>query len=190
MKPLMKRGLFERGPLNSGMRGGMASRIITPWDWLLFPALVSLAVTIILSTPLQPFGLYLPEPVTPLLLAFTWPLIRPSYFAPLVLGALGLFLDYFWGAPLGFWTLGLILVYGVLVSIRTYVIGQEPIIVFGVFVLTLLVFFSFSTIVIWIDSGSIPRLWGVLEQAVATGLGFPAVMYLMEKYLHADVRFQ
>ncbi len=190
MKPLMKRGLFERSPLNRGMRGGMASRIITPWDWILFPALVSLGLTIVLATAFQPFGLYLPEPVTPLLLAFAWPLIRPSYFAPFVLGALGLFLDFFWGAPLGFWTLGLMLVYGVLVGVRTYVIGQEWIVVLGAFILTELVFFGLGTIVITIDSGSVPRLWGVFEQAFATGLGFPAVLYLMEKYLHADVRFQ
>ena len=190
MKPLMKRGLFERSPLNSGMRGGMASRIITPWDWILFPALVSLCVTIVLSTPLQPFGLYLPEPVTPFLLAFAWPLIRPSYIAPFVLGGLGLFLDMFTGAPLGFWTLGLMLVYGVLVAVRTYVIGQEWIVVFAVFVLTEVAFFTFCTLVISIDSGGVPRLWGVFEQALATGLGFPAVLYLMEKYLHTDVRFQ
>ena len=190
MKPLMKRGLFQRSPLNGGMRGGMAARIITPWDWILFPALVSLIATVLLAAPLQPFNLYLPEPVTPLLLAFAWPLIRPSYIAPVVLGLLGLFLDFFWGAPLGFWTLGLMLVYGVLVMVRTYVIGQEWIVVLGVFVLTELAFFTHGTIIATIDSGSVPRLWGVFEQAVVTGLGFPVVLYLMEKYLHADVRFQ
>ena len=190
MKPLMKRGLFERSPLNRGMRGGMASKIVGPWDWILAPALISVAATIVLATAFQPFGLYLPEPVTPFLLAFAWPLIRPSYIAPFVLGGLGLFLDYFWGAPLGFWTLSLMLVYAALVFARTYIIGQEWIVVLGVFLLTELVFFAFLTLVMTVDTGSVPRLWGVFEQAFATGLGFPAVLYLMEKYLHADVRFQ
>ncbi|ESQ75600.1 membrane protein [Asticcacaulis sp. AC402] len=186
----MKRGLFERSPLNRGMRGGMASRIIGPWDWILAPALISLAATIVLATAFQPLGLYLPEPVTPLLLAFAWPLIRPSYIAPFVLGGLGIFLDFFWGAPLGFWTLNLMLVYAVLVFARTYIIGQDWLVVFGVFLLTELVFFGLCTVVMSIDTGSVPRLFGVFEQAFATTLFFPAVWYLMEKYLHADVRFQ
>jgi rod shape-determining protein MreD len=190
MKPLMKRGLFERSPLNRGMRGGMAARIIGPWDWIILPALISVAATIVLATAFQPFGLYLPEPVTPFLLAFAWPLIRPSYIAPFVLGALGMFLDFFWGAPLGFWTLSLMLVYAALVFARTYLIGQEWIIVFGVFVLTEIIFFGICTTFMAIDTGSVPRIFGVIEQALATGAGFPVVWYLMEKYLHADVRFQ
>lgn len=193
MKSLMKRGMFSRNPfdrgLNGGLRGGMASKIVGPWDWILFPALLSIVVTFVLAAAFQPFNLYLPEPVTPLLLAFAWPLIRPSYVAPFILGGLGLFLDYFWGAPLGFWTLSLMLVYGVLVTVRTYIIGQEWIVVFAIFILTELVFFSLCVVMTIIDAGVVPRLWGVLEQAFATGLLFPFVLRFMEKYLHADVRF-
>ncbi len=205
MKMPVKRGKFGRGPLNRGhinrghinrghinrgMRNGMASRIIGPWDWLIAPALMSIALTIVLATAFQPFGFYLPEPVSPLILAFTWPLIRPSYIAPFILGAMGLFLDFFWGDPIGFWTLGLMLVYGVLLTIRTYIIGQEWIAVFGCFLLTELVFFIFLTLLIVMDTGAVPRLWGIFEQAFATALLFPFVLYLLEKYVHSDVRFQ
>jgi len=195
MKAPFRRGGFNnaernRNALKRGLRSGMASRIIGPWDWILAPALISIAFTIILATSFQPFGFFLPEPVSPLILAFTWPLIRPSYIAPFVLGALGLFLDMFWGGPLGFWTLSLMLVYGVLLTLRTYIVGQDWIVVFGIFLLTEVIFFAFGALLITIDAGAVPRLWGAVEQAFATTLLFPCVLYLLEKYVHADVRFQ
>ena len=42
-------------------------------------ALLVLAATVVLGTPLQLFGLHLPEPVIPMILAFAWPLIRPVF---------------------------------------------------------------------------------------------------------------
>ncbi len=175
--------------VNRGLRGGMASKIIGPWDWIIAPGLLSICLTIILATAFQPFGFYLPEPVSPLILAFAWPLIRPSYFAPFVLAALGLFLDFFWGAPIGFWTLGLMLVYAVIVLVRTWIIGQEWLVVFGCFLMTELIFFTFATILMTLDAGAVPRLWGVFEQALATALLFPYILFLLEKYVHSDVRF-
>jgi len=189
MLGLKKRG-FGGTVINRGVRAGMASRIITPWDWILAPALMSLALTIVLATAFQPFGFYLPEPVSPLILAFAWPLIRPSYIAPFIVGALGFFLDFFWGAPLGFWTIGLVLVYGVLALARTYLIGQEWMVLFGLFLLTELIFFGIGVLLAFIDTGAVVRLWGVVEQAFATTLMFPFVLILLEKYLHSDVRFQ
>ncbi len=186
---------FQRRPRTSGSsfsrsaRQAMASRVIGPWDWLIAPALLSIVLTVVLATAFQPFGLFLPEPVSPLVLAFAWPLIRPSYIAPFILGALGFFCDLFWGAPLGFWTLSLLIVYGVLVMLRTYIIGQDWLVVFGVWVLTELAFFILGTIFSTLDAGAVPRLWGVFEQMLATTILFPFVVYLMEKYLHADARF-
>ena len=186
---------FQRRPRPSGSnfnrsaRQAMASRVIGPWDWLIAPALLSIALTVVLATQFQPFGLYLPEPVSPLVLAFAWPLIRPSYIAPIVLGGLGFFCDLFWGAPAGFWTLSLLAVYGTLVAARTYIIGQEWLVVFAVWVLTELAFFTFCTALATLASGTVPRLWGVFEQMLATTILFPFVVYLMEKYLHADARF-
>ena len=65
-KAQVGRVISQRGPVNSGLRGGVASRVITPWDWIFAPALMSLALTIVLATPFKLFGLYLPEPVSPL----------------------------------------------------------------------------------------------------------------------------
>lgn len=190
MKSPFVRKAFSRSPINRGMRNGMASRIIGPWDWIIAPALICIAVTIVLATSFQPLGFYLPEPVSALVLAFAWPLIRPSYIAPVVLGVVGLFLDFFWGAPLGFWTLLLMLVYGGLTAVRTYVVGQEWIVVFGIYLLVELGFFCLGAVFMTLDSGgSVPRLWGVVEQMFATTLLFPVVLYLLEKYVHADVRF-
>ena len=190
MKLPMQRGLGGgRGPINRGLRNGMASKIIGPQEWIFFPALLSLGLTIVLATAFQPFGFDLPEPVSPLILAFAWPLIRPSYIVPFVLGGLGLFLDFFWGAPLGFWTLGLMLVYAGLVMARTYIIGQEWIVVFAIFLAVEFLFFLFGVILITVDTGSVPRLWGVIEQMFATTLLFPFVLVLLEKYVHSDARF-
>ncbi len=183
---LSRGNVIGRGQINRGMQ----TQVITWWHWLAIPAIISLGATIVLATAFQPFGFYLPEPVTPFILAFAWPLIRPSYIAPFFLAALGLFLDIYWGAPIGLWTLSLMLVYGVLVSLRTYIIGQEWIVLLGIFLLTELAFFTVGTLLVTLDSGAVPRLWGVVEQAFATGLLFPVVLYLMEKYLHSDVRFK
>jgi len=184
-----KRG-FGGTVINRGVRSSMAAKVITPWDWILAPALLSIALTIVLATAFQPFRLYLPEPVSPFILAFTWPLIRPSYIAPFILGALGFFLDFFWGAPLGFWTLSLVLVYGVLALSRTYLIGQEWTVLFGLFLLTEFVFFAAGVLLTLIDTGSVVRLWGVVEQIFATTLLCPFVLILLEKFVHSDVRFQ
>ena len=109
----------------------MANRVIGPWEWIFLPALLAIVLTIVVATPIKIFGLELPEPVAPLILAYVWPLIRPSYIAPVVLTGLGLFLDAYWSAPIGFYTLPLMLVYGTLIIVRTYVAGQDWRVVFG-----------------------------------------------------------
>lgn len=190
MKAPFSKTYFKRDtPLNRGMRGGMAAKIIGPWDWIIAPALICAAVTVVLAAPIQPFGLYLPEPVSALVLAFAWPLIRPSYIAPVMLGLLGLFMDLTYNTPLGFWTLLLMLVYATLTAVRTYVVGQEWIVVFGIYLLAEFAVFMLGTLFMTLDTGQIPRLWGVFEQMFATTLLFPFVLYLLEKYLHADARF-
>ncbi len=74
------------------MRRAVAVRVVGPMQWIVYPALIAIAATIVLQTPVEVFGLHLPEPVIPTVLAFAWPLIRPSVLAPLVLVVLGLLL--------------------------------------------------------------------------------------------------
>lgn len=193
MKAPLDRGLFRQRPkkatISRNLRGSIASRVIGPWEWLFMPALLAIAITIVLATPIRIFGLHLPEPVMPLVLAFVWPLVRPSYLAPLVLAALGLFLDVYWSAPLGFYTLTLMIVYGALVTVRSYVAGQDWRVVFGIYIVTEIVFFAMGVMLIALDTGSVVRLIGVAEQLIATTLLFPVVPYMLDKYVHADVRF-
>ncbi|GGZ30241.1 hypothetical protein [Asticcacaulis endophyticus] len=176
--------------LDRGVRKGMAQRMIGPLDWIGWPALGVLAATIVLATPMKVFGLYLPEPVLPLALAFAWPLIRPSYVAPLVLALMGAFLDYFWGAPLGFWTLSLMIVYGVIFLLRGYMVGQDMMVIAGLYGVAVIGFFILTTLMATIDSGMVPRLISVFEQALATFASVFLVLWLLESYVHADVRFQ
>ena len=43
----------------------MTVRIVGPMSWIVYPALVVVAVQLLLATPVQLFGLNLPEPVLP-----------------------------------------------------------------------------------------------------------------------------
>lgn len=179
-----------KSPLNRGLRHGIAGRKIGIWDWILLPALIAIAATLLLNTSVQPFGLYLPEPVFPFVLAFTWPLIRPSVIAPMVLALLGLYLDWLWFAPLGFWTLGLVSIYGIMLLVRTFVVSQDWTVILAVYLAALVVFNIILIIFSSLDSGTIPRLWGVFEQAFATALCFPIVLNLMDRFVSSEVRFQ
>lgn len=172
------------------VRKGMAKHMIGPWDWIIAPALLSILAIFVMAAPIKIWGLVLPEPIFPLVLAFSWPLIRPSYVAPFVLALLGLFCDMFWGAPFGLYTFLLLCVYGFFLSVRSYIIGQETLVVAGIFSLTCLAFCLLGTIFVSIGAGEIPRLFGVFEQVIATSMCFPIVNYMLETYLHADVRFQ
>lgn len=193
--PFSRSASFSRDVLNRGLRGGMATKVVGMWDWILFPALFSIAATIVLAVSMQlvikPLSLpvYLPEPIWPMVLAFAWPLIRPSYITPFALALLGLFLDYFWGTPKGLWTLLLMLVYAAMTALRTFMIGQDRLVVFAIYVASELVAFTVGVIFMTLDTGQVPRLVSVAEQMFATTLLFPFVLYLLEKYLHADVRF-
>jgi rod shape-determining protein MreD len=85
------------------VRRPVAVRVVGPVQWIVYPALAVLAATLVLAVPVELFGLKLPEPVMPMMLAFAWPLMRPSMIAPVVLILVGLFIDLFWGGMLGVW---------------------------------------------------------------------------------------
>ncbi|RZJ87645.1 MAG: hypothetical protein EON88_22565, partial [Brevundimonas sp.] len=112
------------------MRRPVAVRVVGPMQWIVYPALITAAVTFVLATPVKVFGLSLPEPIIPMVLAFAWPLIRPSIVAPLVLMALGLFLNLILGGPLGLWSLSLLAIYAVVLVSRSFLIGQDTAILF------------------------------------------------------------
>jgi rod shape-determining protein MreD len=182
----LAKALFDKKP----NRRASAAKIISAWDWIFLPALLSLLATLIMATNIPlPFGLDLPEPIWPMVLAFSWPLIRPSYLAPLVLAALGLCLEYFWNAPLGLYVLSLMVVYGGTLLIRSYIVGQDLAVVLVAYLIACFVFFAIATLLTTIDSGMVPRLISVFEQWFATGFLVIFVHALLSRYLHAEVRF-
>lgn len=179
------KALFENRTPRRGSGG-----IVGPQDWLLYPALMAVLATLVLATDLPlPFGWDLPEPVWPVALAFAWPLIRPSFIAPVLLGLMGLFLDYFWGAPLGFYVIGLMAVHAATLIIRSYIVGQDTWVVIGAYTLAVLLFFTLGVIMTTLDSGVVPRLISVFEQMLATWCLVIVVLILLERFLNSDVRF-
>ena len=114
------------------MRRPAAVRVVGPMQWIVYPALAVVAASVLLATPVQLFGLKLPEPILALVLAFAWPLVRPSMIAPLILLLLGVFTDLLLAGaqPLGVWSLSLLVVYGVVLAARNLLAGQETLVRF------------------------------------------------------------
>lgn len=172
------------------MRRPVQVRIVGPMQWIVYPALACMALTIILGTPVELFGLKLPEPVLPLVLAFAWPLIRPSILAPIMLFFLGLFLDLFWGGALGLWPLCLVAVYGGILLSRNLLAGQETAVLFvwyaGATALTFLVAYT----IVSIQAGNAPSILALLGQIIPTLLLFPVADWLIQRFDDGDVRFR
>lgn len=172
------------------MRRSLAVRVVGPTQWVVYPALAVIAITVVLATPVELFGLKLPEPVLPLVLAFAWPLIRPSMIAPAVLFGLGFFLDLFWGGTLGVWPLCLLSVYGVVLASRNLLAGQETQILFVWFAVCALVAFVLAYLVVTVTAGRAPSLLSLLGQVVPTLLLFPVADWMIQRFDDGDVRFR
>ncbi|MEQ7155812.1 hypothetical protein [Brevundimonas aurifodinae] len=168
----------------------MAVRVVGSFELVFRPALIAIALTIVLATPVELFGLTLPEPVLPLVLAFAWPLIRPSMLAPGVLFALGLFLDIFWGGTLGTWPLALIAVYAVVLGSRNLLAGQETQVLFVWYAICCAIAFFLVYLVVSLDAGQAPSLIALLLQIVPTLLFFPAADWMVQRFDDGDVRFR
>ncbi len=172
------------------MRRGGAVRVVGPTQWIVYPALIVLAATLLLATPIELFGLKLPEPVLPMVLAFAWPLIRPSMAAPAALLLVGLFLDLFWGGPVGLWSLCLLAVYGAVLASRNLLAGQEVRVLFGWYGLATLGAFLMAYLIVTVRAGNAPSVLALLGQMLPTLLAFPAAAWLIERFDDTDVRFR
>lgn len=172
------------------MRRGFQVRVVGPQDWILYPALLSLAAAVVFSTPARLFGLSLPEPIFPMVLAFAWPLIRPSVLAPLALFLCGLFLDLQWGGATGLWALVLIGVYGVILSVRMLILGQQTLVLFAWYVGAVIVSYGAAWLFVTVDVGAAPSLIGSAMQVLVTAALFPFANWLIERFDDGDVRFR
>jgi len=166
------------------------SQPLQPLVWLVAPALIAVAATVLLAVPLRLFGLSLPEPVFPMVLAFAWAVIRPSILGPFLLLLSGLFLDLFWNGELGLWALSLILVYGVVVMIRSLMAGQPVLVLWLWYGLFTLLAFGLVYAVVAAQSHTAPNLLAVACQSVVTIMLFPFARRLIEQFEDADIRFR
>jgi rod shape-determining protein MreD len=172
------------------VRRPAAVRVIGPLQWIVYPSLVALAVTVVLGTPVQLFGLTLPEPVIPMVLAFAWPLIRPSMLAPAVLFGLGVFLDMFWRGPLGLWPLALMAVYGVILLSRNLLAGHEGLVRFGWYAACTVGAFSLAYVIVALRAGNPPAILPLIGQITPTLMLYPAANWLLERFDDGDTRFR
>jgi rod shape-determining protein MreD len=172
------------------VRNRAAVRVVGPLHWIGYPALACVAAALVFATPVRFFGFPPPEPVFPLILAFAWPLIRPSIGGPVVLFLCGLFLDLLWGGPLGLWALALLGVYAGVLAGRSLIIGQENRVLFAWYVGATASAFLFAYLVVQLDAKEAPSLIGVGLQMLATVLLFPLTQALIMRFEDGDVRFR
>jgi rod shape-determining protein MreD len=155
--------------------------------WILGPAVVCLAPTLLLAGPFRVFGLAAPEPVFPLLAAFVWAALRPSVVAPLMLVLLGLCLDLLWGGPIGLWPLCLIAAHVLALSARRLLSGEDFAVFWVWYAAACLLAFGVGEALLRLAYGVWPNLVGVALQAGVTIALFPLAWWLIERY-HGDDR--
>jgi rod shape-determining protein MreD len=174
------------------VRRAATVRIVGPMQWIVYPALVAMGLTIVLATPVSLFGLKLPEPILPLVLAFAWPLIRPSMLAPFVLFLLGLFLDLLLAGqqPLGVWSLSLMVVYGVVLAARNLLAGQETQNLFVWYACCTLAAFLLTYLIVSMKSANAPSILSLLGQLIPTLLLFPVANWMIERFDDGDMRLR
>ena len=167
-----------------------AARPLDPWRWLVIPALACVAATMLFAIPFRVFGFQLPEPVFPMVPAFAWAVIRPSILAPFLLVALGLFLDFYWGGPVGLWGLAFLAVYATLLAARSIMTGQSR----GTrqlwFAMVTAMAMGVGFVASVINAHNVPNLLAVFWQYLGTIVLYPFAHRLIERFEDADVRFR
>jgi len=149
-----------------------------------------LGLTVLFGIPLRIFGLQLPEPVFPMAAAFAWAVIRPSILAPFCVLVMGLFLDYFWGGPIGLWAICLLAAYGIALGGRSMMAGQSRAILWTWYGVVTAASMLLGYLFVMIDVKSTPGLVAMAWQFAATIVLYPFAHRLIEMFEDADVRFR
>jgi rod shape-determining protein MreD len=163
---------------------------VGPLHWIGYPALACVAATLVFATPVRFFGFPPPELIFPMVLAFAWPLIRPSMIGPAALFVCGLFLDLFWGYPKGFWALILLAVYAGLLSVRSLIVGQETRVLFAWYAGATGAAYFLAYLLIMLRVKEAPSLLGVGASLIGTLMLFPLANALITRFEDGDVRFR
>ncbi len=152
--------------------------------------LLSIVATLLLATPLRVFGLALPEPVFPMVLAFSWAVIRPSVLGPFCLLLVGLFQDLFWGGPLGLWPLSLLIAYFVALITRNLMVGQSGAVLWGWYAALTVLAIGCAYVFSLLGSGVAPSLTATGLEVLVTAALYPVAHQLIDRFEDADVRFR
>jgi rod shape-determining protein MreD len=166
------------------------ARSLEPWRWLGVPMLQLLALTVLFGIPMRVFGLQLPEPVFPMAAVFAWAVIRPSILAPFGVLLMGLFLDLFWGGPIGLWALCLLLAYGIALGGRSMMAGQSRAILWTWYGVVTAAAMLLGYLFVMLDTKATPGLVPMAWQFAATIILYPFAHRLIETFEDADVRFR
>jgi rod shape-determining protein MreD len=168
----------------SGVQG------LQPWRWIGLPALAAVGATVLLAAPFRIFGVGLPQPLFPVVLAFSWAVIRPSLLGPLALLIIGIFYDLLWGGPLGLWALALIAAYGLALGGRSLMAGQGGVVMGAWYgaacCLALGTAYLFATLV----AHAQPSILAVIWQLLWTVALYPIAYRLIDRFEDADIRFR
>jgi rod shape-determining protein MreD len=166
------------------------ARPLAPWRWLGVPMLWVMAGSLLFAVPLRFWGLGLPEPIFALPVTFAWAVIRPSMLAPIGVLALGIFLDFLWGSPTGFWAVCLLLPYGVMLGARSMLAGQSQVMMWMWYGLSTSVAIGAGYLFTMLDTQNAPNPMSVGWQFLATVVLYPFADRLIDRFEDADVRFR
>ena len=149
-----------------------------------------MAVTVLFAVPVRLFGLQLPEPVFMMAPTFAWAMIRPSVLAPFGVLLMGLFLDVFWGAPIGLWGLSLLVAYGAVLLARNMLAGQSKPMMWAWYGAACAIAMLSGILFIRLDVHASPSWIAVAWQLLATVILYPFADRLIDRFEDADVRFR
>lgn len=167
-----------------------AARTLDPWRWLGVPLVQALTATVLFGIPLRLWGLQLPEPLFAMPVVFAWAVIRPSVLAPLGILAMGLFMDLFWGGPMGLWALCLLVVYGIILAGRNMMAGQSRTMLWVWYGVTTAIAQLSGYLFIMMHTKAMANPIAVGWQYLVTLLLFPFAYRLIDMFEDADVRFR
>jgi rod shape-determining protein MreD len=165
-------------------------RVVGPLDWVGYPALACVALSVAFATVVRFIGFPPPEPIFPMMLAFAWPLIRPSMVGPVTLLVLGLFEDLLFNTPMGLWALVLLGVYAGILATRHLIVGQDSRVLFGWWAGAVGAAYFAAYLVVWMSDGGAPSLIDSTLQLLVTLALFPFANNLVQRYDDGDVRFR
>lgn len=166
------------------------ARPLAPWRWLGVPLVQVMAASFVFALPIRVFGLGLPEPVFAMPVAFAWAVIRPSMLAPLGVMIMGVYLDFLWGSPTGFWAVCLLLPYGIVLGARSFLAGQSQLMMWLWYGAATALALGAGYLFTMLDTQNAPSPVSLAWQFLATVVLYPFADRLIDRFEDADVRFR